>query len=117
MDLKVSDNASQGFGRQFGIVFHLLLKPGFGQHLFEEVVRDAHDHAAEHLNQAAIGVVDKARVAGQIDHALDGLIVEADIEHGVHHAGHGKFGAAAAGDQQRVGRVPEDFAAGLFHGL
>ena len=38
------------------------------------------------------------------------FIVQADVEHRVHHAGHRELGAGAAGDQQRVVRVAEGLA-------
>ena len=36
---------------------------------------------------------------------LDGIVVEAEIEHGIHHAGHGGLGTGADGNEQRLHRV------------
>jgi hypothetical protein len=54
----------------------------------EVLVLDAHDDIAEHVDQAAVGVVGEAAVAGLLGEALDGLVVEPEVEDGVHHAGH-----------------------------
>ena len=46
-----------------------------------------HD-AREHFAKAAMGVAGKCSVAGFLGEGLFGLIVDTEIEHGVHHAGH-----------------------------
>ncbi len=46
------------------------------------------DDFTEHLNEAAVGIVGEALVAGQCHQALDRFIVDAQVEHSVHHAGH-----------------------------
>ena len=56
---------------------------------------------------AAVAVVGEAGVAGLLGQALDGGVGQAEVEDGVHHAGHRQRGAGADGDQQRVGRVAE----------
>ena len=86
------------------------------QDILKGFVRHAQHDRAEHLDQAAVGVVDKALVAGQLDHACGGLVVQTDVEHGIHHAGHGELGAGAAGNQQRIGWIAE-FLAGLSFDL
>ncbi len=59
----------------------------------------------EHHDEAPVGVVGEALVAGERDDALEGLVVEAQVEDGLHHAGHGHLGPRAHGNQQRVLRV------------
>ena len=41
--------------------------------------------------------------------ALDGLVVEPEIEDGLHHAGHGTGGAGANADEQRILGIAEFF--------
>ena len=67
-----------------------------------------------HLDEAAIAVEREAAVAGEFGEAFGGLVVEAEIEDGVHHAGHGGAAARADGDQQRIGRVAEFLAGAAF---
>jgi hypothetical protein len=69
-------------------------------------VVEAQHHVRIHLDEAAVAVPGEARVAGQGGKALDRLVVEAEVEHGVHHARHGDAGARADRDQQRVGGSP-----------
>ena len=69
-------------------------------------VHAQHD-ATEQRDEAAVGVPAEALVAGQLDEAQQGLIVEAQVEDGVHHARHRELGAGANAHQQRVGRVAE----------
>jgi hypothetical protein len=80
--------------------------------LLEARARDAAHDVAEHLDQPAVGVPREARIAGALGQALDGLVVEAEVQDRVHHAGHRVARAAAHGDEQRVRRVAEA-AAGL----
>ena len=52
-------------------------------------------------------------VAADLDQRLGDLMVEADVEDGVHHARHRELGAGAARDEQRVGGITE-LLAGLL---
>ena len=88
-----------------------LLKPGF---------RDLHDHIGEHLDEAPVRVVGKARILRLLCQPFDGYIVQAQVQDGVHHARHGDAGPAADGNQERVVRVAEHAPVLLFqpaHGL
>jgi hypothetical protein len=69
----------------------------------------AHD-VAEHLHEAAVGVPGKARIAGAVGQAQHRGVVQAQVQDGVHHAGHRVAGAAAHGDQQRVLGIAEPLA-------
>ncbi len=78
--------------------------------LLKVLLADFHDDVGEHLDEAAVGVVDEALelgigVAG--DHRGDDVVVQTEVEDGVHHAGHGGAGAAAHGDEQGVLQVAE----------
>ena len=63
---------------------------------------DAEHDAAEHLHEAAVGIPGETLVAGQRGQAGDGLVVQAEIQDGVHHAGHREFRARAHADEQRI---------------
>ncbi len=64
-------------------------------------------HVAVHLYETAVAVVYEVRVVGFLDHAFSHYIIEAEVEDGIHHTGHGSACAGANADQQRVGRVTE----------
>ena len=65
-------------------------------------MRNVEHYAAEHLDQAAIGVVGEARIVAALGQAFDRLVIQAEVEDGVHHAGHGELRARAHADQQRI---------------
>jgi hypothetical protein len=73
---------------------------------------DPEHDVAEHRHEAAVGVVRKAVVAGQLGQARDGLVVEAEVEDRVHHPGHRDARTAAHRDQERV-RGPAELLSGL----
>ena len=83
------------------------------QDVLEHAVVDAQHHVGIHLDEAAVAVVGEPLVARLGGQAFDGLVVEAEVEDGVHHAGHGRARARAHRDQQRRGRVAERGADGL----
>ena len=76
-----------------------------------------HDDVGEHLDKAAIGIVNKAgkRRRGVTGDETGGdLVVQAEVQDGVHHAGHGGAGAGTDGDEQRVLGVAELLAVDLL---
>jgi hypothetical protein len=66
------------------------------------LLRNIEHHVAEHLDQAAIGVIGKAGIIAALGQRFDGLVVEAEVQNGVHHAGHGELCAGANRNQQRI---------------
>ena len=92
-----------------------------GLHLVDLILKQAlghaHDDVRKHLYEAAVAVVSEAGVAGLFGQALDGCVVQAEVEDGVHHAGHGLARAGAHGHQQRVFHVAELFAGQLLQAL
>jgi hypothetical protein len=62
--------------------------------------RTAVYHLGILLDQAPVGVPHQARVAGHAQETAQGGVGEADIEDGVHHAGHGHRRAGADRHQQ-----------------
>ncbi len=75
---------------------------GLVQGLLEQLAVDAQHGLAEHLDQAAVGVPGEALVAGLGDQADHRGVREADVQDGVHHAGHGELGARTHRYEQRV---------------
>jgi hypothetical protein len=98
---------------QLGVELHL----PFVLQLFHDVLKridlglrsrlQVEHHVAVHLHEPAIRIPGEAFVAGRVDEALERGFVEADVEHRVHHAGHGDAGAGAAGYEQRLLRIAE----------
>ena len=81
--------------------------------VLEMMMLEAEHHIRIHGDEAAIAVIGESTIAGQFGERFDGLVVEAEIEHGIHHARH--RGAAAGTDrhQERILRITERLAGQL----
>ena len=82
--------------------------------VLEQVMVDAKHHVSIHLDEATIAVAGEAGIAAFGGEAFDGLIVQAEIEDRVHHAGHGDRRTGAHGQEKRVFRITELGARGLL---
>ena len=109
--LESIDELLQVLGRKLGVDANAGDQANLGQGILEQVGIDTHDDVGEHLDKATIAVPGKARVLRLGDKALDGIVVEAQVEDRVHHAGHGERSARANRDEQRVTSVAELLAA------
>ena len=81
--------------------------------LLEVMMLEAEHHVRIHGDEAAIAVIGEAAIARELRQRFHGLVVEAEIEHGVHHARHRGARAGAHGDEQRVFGVAEHLAGQL----
>ena len=82
--------------------------------VFARGLHAEHD-VAIHLYEAAVGVVGKARVVGFPGQAFNDLVVQTEVEDGVHHAGHRGACARAHGEEQRVVDVAKAVAHQFFN--
>ena len=115
--LEGADQLLQVVSSQVNVVLDAL---GFLQLIdldLEQALRDHHDDVGEHLHEAAVAVICEAGVVGLLGQTLDSLVVQAEVQDGVHHAGHGLTCAGADGDQQRVLVVAEGLAGDLLEAL
>ncbi len=94
-------------GRQGRVLGHAGVDLGALDDLLEAVVVHAQHDRAVHLDEAAIAVPGEARIPAGLGQAADRLVVQAEVQHRVHHAGHRHARAGADGDEQRVRRVAE----------
>ena len=94
------------------LLFHLV------DELFKILLADFHDNVREHLDETTVGVIYKAlefRIGVACDHCGDDVVVQTEVQDGVHHAGHGSAGTGTDGNQQRVLQIAELLAVDLFH--
>lgn len=113
----VLERADEGFevgGVQFDVGGDALGAPGVLDGGLEQLAVDALHGVAEHLDEAAVRVPGELLVAGLGGESRQAGVGEADVEDGVHHAGHGELGAGAYGDQQRVVGLAELLAHAPF---
>ena len=82
--------------------------------LFEIFLAHFHDHVGIHLDESAVAVPGPAGVPGHPGDGGDDLLVQAEVEDGVHHTRHGRPGAGAHGNQQRIPGISELFTGDLL---
>src|SRR3546814_10330521 len=101
------------------IVFHLLFVFFFFKHktAYEMRISDWSSdvcssdlHVRIHLDEAAVAVPREPRVARDGGKAFDGLVVEAKVQHRVHHARHRHARPRAHRHQQRIAGIAECLA-------
>ncbi len=106
----IADHGPQVFGLQIGIELRLRLGLARIEDVVELLLVDVERHFAEHLNEAAIRIVGEARIVGELGQTLHRLVVQAQVENGVHHARHRKLRAGADAHEKRVGGIAELFS-------
>ena len=74
----------------------------------------AHDDVAVHLDEPAVAIPGEALVVGGLDQRQHGLVVQAEVQNRVHHAGHRVARAGADRDQQRHRGCVAEFGAHDF---
>jgi len=84
------------------------------QAVFEIFLGHAHHDRRIHLHEATVGVVRKPFILRGFREAVDGLVVQAEVQNRFHHPGHGARGAGADADEQRAFRIPEFLAGDFF---
>ena len=97
-----------GVQRDAPLLLHLV------DELLEVLLAHFHDHVGVHLDEPAVGVPGEAGVLGLLGEGLHHHVVEAQVQDGIHHAGHGGPGAGADGHQQGVVLVPEALAGNVL---
>ena len=97
-------------GFHLGIGVEALVLLGDFERFLEQPVVDAEHDIRIHLDEAAVAVPREARVATDLGEPFDSLVVEAEVEDGVHHPGHRNPRAGADRNQQRIGGIAERLA-------
>ena len=101
-------------GLELGVVLEAELLLHVREHLLHGLLGESHGGGGVHLDEAAVAVVGEAGVAGLGGEALDRLVVEAEVEDGLEHAGHRAGRSGADGDEEGILGVAELLADGLL---
>ena len=112
--LEQNNQLFQIFRIQFRIGLHALGLLAFFKNVFQQIAIHAHNHVGVHLDKAPVGIVGETRIARLLYQAFHGLVVQSQIEHGVHHARHGSACARPYRNQQGVFLITELLAGHLF---
>ena len=86
--LIIRDDRLQVGRRQIRIHLGLRLALAFVEDVVELLHRHIQCHLAEHLQEAPVGIVSKARIAAALGEPFDALVVQAEVQNRVHHPRH-----------------------------
>ena len=86
--LELVGDLTQGGRVEVRVLFDAPRVLGGVERLVELRAVDVHHDPAEHLDKAPVRVPPEPLVAGQGDESLERPLVQAEVEDGVHHAGH-----------------------------
>ena len=81
----------------------------------EILFADLHHDVRIHLNESSVAVPRPSGVAGFLRQNFDHLIVQAEVQDGIHHARHGSARTRADGDQKGIFQIAELLAGDLLH--
>jgi hypothetical protein len=108
--LVLGDQRLPVLGRELGVEMEAAILLGDLQRFLEAAMIELEHHIRVHLDEAAIAVPGEALVAADRGEADNGRVVEAEVEHRVHHARHRRARAGTDRDEQRIGGVAECLA-------
>ena len=86
---------------QLVVVGHATLFLDLIDELLKGALRQLHNDIREHLDETAVRIACKARVAGQLCNGVADDVVHAEVQDGIHHTGHGCACARANRYEQR----------------
>ena len=98
---------------------HVLGHAAILLHLVDELLKillaDFHNDVGVHLDKSSVAVPSPTRIVGLLCQDLDHVLVEAEVQDGVHHARHRSSCARANRDEKRILVVTELLAGDLLH--
>ena len=97
--LELIDKIAEIFIGELGIGADPGNQAPLGDGVLEQVGIDTQYHVGEHLDEPAIRIPCEVRVVCLGDEPHHGFIVEAEVQHGVHHARHGERRSGADRDE------------------
>jgi len=100
--LVFDDDLFQRLGAQLVVELEALALLDAVENLGKFGLVNIQNDVAEHLDKAAVGVIGKAGIVAEFGQSLDRMVVEAQVQDGIHHAGHGELCARAHRNQQRI---------------
>ena len=97
-------------GREISVEHVIVVILELLKNLFEFMMIYVEYDIRIHLDEAAVGIIGKALVAGASGDGIHCRIIQAEVENRVHHARHRGAGPRAHRDEQRVSRIAESAA-------
>ena len=107
--LEKSDDFFEFPDIQIGMLFKPMLLTIVFEDLHVWMYPFAADYGNIQLQEAAEGVIGKSWVGGQLRQSFDDFIVDAEVEQGIHHPGHGIPGTRTNRQQERFIEIAQFF--------
>ena len=86
--LVFDDDLLQRIGLELVVKLHLRS----GLYAIKDVLKlllgNIQNHVSEHLDQTTIGIICKAGIIAELGERFHGLVVQAEVQNRIHHAGH-----------------------------
>ena len=105
--LVVIAQRAQHRGRQLVVRRGPRLRLGGFERVLEQLAVDAEHDPAVHGDEATVRVERESLVVRHVRQTLDALVVQAQVEDGVHHSGHRELRAGSHAHEQRVVGISE----------
>ena len=103
---------------QFYVELYALFFLHLVDQLFEVLLTNFHNNVGEHLNESSVRVIYepfKSRIRIAFDHCSNNVVIQTEVQDGVHHTRHGSTSTRTNGNQQRVLLIAELLAVDFFH--
>ena len=115
LGLELTGQLLQILGGELHVLGDALLLLHLVDELLEILLAHLHHDVGVHLDKAAVAVPGPAGVVGLLGDNVHHVLIQAQVQDGVHHAGHGGPGAGADGDQQGILVIAELLTGDLLH--
>ena len=102
-------------GVQLDVELDALFRLHLVDELLEVLLADFHNDVGIHLDKSSVAVPSPSGVTGLVCDDLHDILVQTEVEDGVHHAGHRCTCAGADGNEKRILLVAELLAGDLLH--
>ena len=96
--------------RELRVVVHSTFHTKVGQDLLKLSCFHSENDVGIHLDKASVGIPSKVRVTGPASQMLDDVVIDAEIEDGVHHSRHRNGGPRSNGKKERCLTIPKPSA-------
>ena len=118
LSLELLSQSLQISSGQVYVELHALFFLHLVDELLEVLLTNFHNNVREHLDETSVGVVYKtleSRIRIALDHCSNNVVVQTEVQDGVHHTRHRSTCAGTNGNQKRIVQIAELLAVDLFH--
>ena len=86
----------------FIVVLVTLLLLDFIEHSIHVITRKSHSDVGEHQDKTTIAVISETLIVALFSQSSGSLVIQAEVEDGIHHTRHGDTSSGTDGEKQRL---------------